>query len=117
MKPYNDSAAPTPDRGVLARLHRLDRDLFVTWSPWALDVLSGQPLHATPNTDPVTGVRPRAGQVADPHARQQQQVEGDRDLQAEDRLPVRRPHATGLCFFLRRQHDQSPEILRVFEGS
>jgi hypothetical protein len=35
---------PSIDRSVLRRLHRLDRNLRVTFSPWALDTLSGRPI-------------------------------------------------------------------------
>ena len=43
-RPYHDACAPSIDPGVLARLRRLDKDLVVTWSPWVVDGLSGQPI-------------------------------------------------------------------------
>lgn len=67
MKPYHDVAAPSIDPGVQRRLKRLDDELFVTWSPWALDVLSGQPIVIKDvPCDPVTGIKPRNGRIHDP---------------------------------------------------
>lgn len=65
MQPYSHAAAPSLDRGVLSRLRRLDRDLLVTWSPYALDPLSGKPIESVPHVDPIDGWKP-GGAVEDP---------------------------------------------------
>jgi len=44
MRPYHHAAAPSLPAGVKSRLKRLDPDLFVTWSPWMLDALTGRPI-------------------------------------------------------------------------
>lgn len=38
----SDADAPSIDRGVLARLRRLDPDLRLTWHRYAIDVLTGE---------------------------------------------------------------------------
>ena len=51
MELYNDSDAPALDHGVKARLHRLDPLLEVTFSKYAIDQITGEPLsvHVTPD--------------------------------------------------------------------
>jgi len=44
VTPFHHSAAPAPDLGVVRRMRRLDPDLFLTWSPFALSGTTGQPL-------------------------------------------------------------------------
>lgn len=44
MQPYNSTDAPAIDRGVKARLRRLDRDLFLSFSKYAIHPGTGQPL-------------------------------------------------------------------------
>lgn len=66
MNPFHHSAAPAVDVGVLRRLRRLDRCLFLTWSPWSLDPLSGQPIVPHTSVDPVTGDWINAEPVDDP---------------------------------------------------
>ena len=41
-RPYHDAGAPSIERGVEARLRRLDSQLVVTWSPYTVDALTGQ---------------------------------------------------------------------------
>lgn len=52
MIPFNHVAAPSIDRGVEARLRRLDPSLRLTWSPYALDVFSGNPILTTGCVNP-----------------------------------------------------------------
>jgi hypothetical protein len=64
MEPRNWDG-PSIDRGVLKRLHRLDPQLVVTWSPYALDVMTSNPIEQSGNMDPETGDVGR-GPVPDP---------------------------------------------------
>lgn len=41
MIPVSDSAAPSLDRSILARLRRLDPQLVVTWHPYSIDPFVG----------------------------------------------------------------------------
>lgn len=56
---------PSIDYGVARRLRRLDRQLRLTWSRYALDPFTGIPILAKPGIDPDTGVRYK-GEVLDP---------------------------------------------------
>lgn len=66
MQPYNHAGGPTIDVSVERRLRRLDRCLFVTWSPWALDPLTGRPIETKGAIDPVTGDVVPAGTIESP---------------------------------------------------
>ena len=54
---HSDAAAPSIDRGVTARMRRLDPNLTVTWSEHALDIVTGNKIIARKGMDPVTGER------------------------------------------------------------
>jgi hypothetical protein len=66
MRPINHAEAPSVERGVLARLRRLDPQLFVTWSPWAINPVTGQVIECKASIDPDTGEEVEAGAVYDP---------------------------------------------------
>lgn len=51
MDLYHDSCAPAVDRGVLARLQRLDPLLQVTFSQFAIDPATSRPLEVHPGPD------------------------------------------------------------------
>lgn len=51
MEPYNASDGPAIDRGVLERMKRLDRNLHVTFSHYAIDYSTGCPVEVIPGPD------------------------------------------------------------------
>lgn len=66
MTPFHHSAAPAVDVGVLHRLRRLDPCLFLTWSPYSIDPLTGRPIIPHTSVDPTTGTLIQARPVDDP---------------------------------------------------
>jgi hypothetical protein len=65
MEPVGFADAPSIDRGVLARLRRLDAQLRVTWARYSLDPYTGKVLLGSGRLDPMSGER-IAGPVLDP---------------------------------------------------
>jgi len=55
MEPFHDSCGPSIERGVLARLQRLDSSLRVTFCRWAINPMTGQPQPTNAAGDPFTG--------------------------------------------------------------
>lgn len=51
MELFSASDAPSVDRGVLARLHRLDRKLLLTFSHFAIDPTTSRPVEVHPSPD------------------------------------------------------------------
>lgn len=65
MEPVGFADAPAIDRGVLARLKRLDAQLRVTWAKYSIDPYTGKVILGSGRLDPVSGER-IAGPVLDP---------------------------------------------------
>jgi hypothetical protein len=65
MEPVGFADAPAIDRGVLARLRRLDPQLRVTWARYSLDPYTGKVILGSGRLDPESGAR-IAGPVGDP---------------------------------------------------